>query len=120
MAGVTVQVATPSLIPVDVGTGGSNVQLQVQNNYNQGVVVQNVTTALEAALSPPNSSCGELLQVSTLYQAVMAVPGVEYVVIPVMTREDVTQANTNPIQFRQSEIPVAGQIFIIANGGIIT
>lgn len=120
LAGVTLSIGTPAMIAVDAGTNSSQVQLQVQPNFNQGIVVQNVTTALQAALSPPNTTFGELLQVSTLYSAVMSVPGVAWVVIPVMTREDATQANTNPIQFRQSEVPTAGTMYITASGGIIT
>lgn len=120
LAGVTLSVGGPSMIAVDAGSNSNNIQLQVQNNFNQGIVVQNVTTALQAALSPPNTVFGDLLQVSTLYSAVMAVQGVAWVVIPVMTREDVTQTTTNPIQFRQSEIPIAGNVFITASGGIIT
>lgn len=120
LAGVTLSVGAPSMILVDAGSNANNITLQVLPNYNQGVVVQNVTTALEAALSPPNTSFGDLLQISTLYSAVMGVQGVAYAIIPVMTREDVTQANTNPIQFRQSEIPVAGNVYINASGGIIT
>jgi uncharacterized phage protein gp47/JayE len=120
LAGVSLNIGVPAMILVDAGSNASNIQLQVLPNFNQGVVVQNVTTALQAALSPPNTSFGELLQVSTLYSAVTSVPGVAWAVIPVMTREDVTQANTNPIQFRQSEIPTAGNVYITASGGIIT
>lgn len=119
LAGVSLTVGVPSLIPVDVGTSGNNITLGVLPNYNQGVVVQNVTTALSAALSPPNSTFGELLQVSTLYAAASAVPGVEYVIIPVFTREDIAQTGVASIQFRQSEIPVAGVVYITATGGII-
>lgn len=120
LAGVTLSIGTPAMIAVDAGSNSTNIQLQVLPNFNQGVVVQNVTTALQAALSPPNTTFGDLLQVSSLYSAIMAVQGVAWVVVPVMTREDITQANTNPIQFRQSEIPTAGSIFITASGGIIT
>jgi len=120
LAGTTLTIGTPALIPVDVGANGNGITLQVAQNYNQGVVVANVTTALQATLSPPNSQFGELLQVSALYSAVMSVPGVVYTVINIMTREDATQSNTNPIQFRQSEIPVSGNIFINASGGILT
>jgi len=120
LAGTTLTIGAPALIPVDVGATGNGITLQVATNYNQGVVVANVTTALQAVLSPPNSSFGELLQVSALYSAVMSVPGVVYTVINIMTREDATQANTNPIQFRLSEIPVSGNIFINASGGILT
>lgn len=118
LAGVTLSIGVPALIAVDGGSVGTQIQLQVLPNYNQSVVVANVTTALQAALSPPNTSFGMLLNVASLYSAVMAVPGVQYVVIPIMTREDVTQANANPIQFRQSEIPVAGNFYITPSGGI--
>lgn len=120
LAGTSLTIGTPDLVAVDVGTSGTGITLQVASNYNQGVVVANVTTALQATLSPPNTQFGMLLQVSALYSAVMSVPGVEYVIINVMTREDVTQSNTNPIQFRASEIPTAGNVFISASGGILT
>lgn len=120
LAGVSLTIGSPDLVPVDVGTSGTGITLQVMPNYNQGVVVANVTTALQAVLSPPNSQFGMLIQVSSLYSAVMSVPGVEYTIINVMTREDSVQNNTNPIQFRQSEIPVSGNVFISASGGILT
>lgn len=120
LAGTTLTIGSPALISVDVGANANGITLQVAQNYNQGVVVANVTTALQAVLSPPNSQFGELLQVSQLYSAVMSVPGVVYTVINIMTRQDATQANTNPIQLRQSEIAVSGNIFINASGGILT
>jgi len=120
LAGTSVTIGTPSVILVDVGSSGDNATLVVQPNYNQGVVSQNVTTALQAALSPPNTTFGMLLQVSALYSAAMSVPGVAYIIIPLFTREDVTQATTNPIQFRQSEIPIAGNIYLSVSGGIVT
>jgi uncharacterized phage protein gp47/JayE len=120
LAGVSLSVGTPAMIAVDAGSNSSNIQLQVLPNYNQGIVVENVTSAIQAALSPPNVDFGDLLQVSVLYSAIMNVAGVAWVVIPVMTREDITQANTNPIQFRQSEIPIAGNVYITATGGILT
>lgn len=119
LAGVTLTIGNPALILVDAGSSGNQIQLQVLPNFNQGIVVQNVITALTAALSPPNTTFGDLLQVSVLYSAAMAVQGVAWIIIPVMTREDVTQTGVNPIQFRQSEIPVGGNIYIQATGGII-
>lgn len=120
LAGTSVTIGNPSVILVDVGSSGSNMTLQVLPNYNQGVVLNNVQTALTAILSPPNTTFGMLLNVSTLYAAVMSVPGVAYALIPVMTREDTTQANTNPIQFRPSEIPNVGILYITVSGGILS
>jgi len=118
LAGTSITMGTPDLVLVDVGSSGSNVQLQVLPNYNQATVVANVTTALQSMLSPPNTTFGMLLNVSAVYSTIMGVAGVAYVIVPVMTREDVTQANTNPIQFRSSEIPTAGTMYITASGGI--
>jgi uncharacterized phage protein gp47/JayE len=118
LAGTSLTIGTPDLVPVDIGTSGTSITLQVQPNYSQAVVVANVTTALQSLLSPPSTSFGMLLNVSSAYSAIMGVAGVSYALINVMTREDVMQANTNSIQFRPSEIPVAGTIFIQANGGI--
>lgn len=118
LAGTTVTIGTPAIIKVDVGSSGNNMTLQVLPNYSRLVVQQNVTLALQAVLSPPNSTFGDLINISDLYAAAMSVPGVAYVVIPLFTREDVIQSNTNPIQFRPSEVPVAGNIYITASGGI--
>lgn len=118
LAGVTLSLGTPALIPVDVGSVGTNVQLQVLPNYSQAVVVQNVTTAVQSVLSPPNTSFGMQLNVSAIYSAITQVTGVAYVLIPIMTRQDITQTNTNPIQFRPSEVPTAGNFYVTASGGI--
>lgn len=119
LAGTTVTIGDPTIVSVDVGSSGNNMTLQVLPNYNQLVVENNVTLALQAVLSPPNSSFGDLINISDLYAAAMSVPGVAYVVIPLFTREDVTQSNTNPIQFRPSEVPISGQIYITSSGGIL-
>lgn len=120
LAGVSLTIGTPTVVLVDAGSMGNNITVQVLPNYNQGVVVANVTTALQSALSPPKTSFGMLLNVSTLYSAIMNTPGVFYANVPVFTREDVTQTGINPIQFRQSEIPSVGNIFITASGGLVS
>lgn len=118
LAGTTVTIGSPSIIKVDVGSSINNMTLQVLPNYSTLVVQQNVVLALQAVLSPPNSTFGDLINISDLYAAAMSVPGVSYVVIPLFTREDTVQSNTNPIQFRPSEVPVAGNIYITTSGGI--
>lgn len=117
LAGVSVTVAQPSLVPIDLGTTGNPIQLQVDPNFLQVSVVQNVQTALTALFQPPNVSFGQLLAVGQVYQTIMAVSGVDWVVVPVMTREDVTQSGTSNIQLRGSEIATPGNVVISANGG---
>jgi predicted phage baseplate assembly protein len=122
LAGVTLSLPTPNLIAVDVGSSlnspANYVTLQVLPTYSQQATVNGVILALNAFLTPPSTTFGMLLNVSQLYQVIMAVPGVEYVVIPVFTREDVVQNGVTAIQFRQSEIPVAGNYYISAQGGM--
>lgn len=119
LAGVTVSVLPPAIIPVDVGTAAKPVTLVVKPGYNQALTIHNVTAAFQAVLSPPNVSFGQLLNVSDLYEAALAVDGVAYVVIPAFTREDTTQANDTSIQFRPSEFPTAGQINMSTTGGYV-
>lgn len=117
LAGVTVTCAQPALIPIDVGSAGNEVQLQVAPNYVQSSVVQNVQTALTALFQPPNVTFGQLLTVGEIYQTIMAVAGVQWVVVPVFTREDVTQTGTTNIQLRGSEIATPGNVYINPTGG---
>lgn len=117
LAGVTLSTPAPSLIAVDIGSNGSPATLVIKNNFSQLMVLNNVRTALTTLLSPPNTNFAQLLQVASIYEAIMAVAGVEYVIVNIMTREDVTQANTAAIQFRQSEVPIPGQFYFNVSGG---
>lgn len=116
-AGVSVTCAQPALIAIDVGSTGSPVQLQVSDSYLQTSVVQNVQTALTARFQPPNVSFGQLLTVGEVYQVIMAVAGVEWVVVPVFARADVAQTGTANIQLRGSEVAAPGTFTVQASGG---
>lgn len=118
LAGVTVNVGTPALIPINVGSGGSNITLQVLPTYLQAVTVANVQTALTALFQPPQSSFGQLITLSQIMQTIMSVAGVAWCIVPLFTRTDVTQSNTNNIQLRTSEIAVPGTFYITASGGL--
>lgn len=118
-AGTTVSVLDPAIIPIDVGTASKPVTLAVKPGYSQLLTEQNVTSAFQAVLSPPNVSFGQLLNVSDLYEAALGVSGVAYVVIPVFTREDSVQADDTSIQLRPSEFPTAGQITMNTTGGFV-
>jgi uncharacterized phage protein gp47/JayE len=118
LAGVTVTVGTPTLVPIDVGSSGSHITLQVASGYVQTTVVTNVQTALSTLFQPPQSSFGQLITLSSVMQAIMSVPGVSWCIVPLFTREDVTQSTTNNIQLRASEIAVPGTFYITAQGGL--
>lgn len=115
--GVSLSVGTPNVVLVDIGTVTYPVQLQVLDNYSQDAVANKVTAVLQALLSPPNVSFGQLLNLSDIVTAVMGVAGVAYVMVPVFTREDVTKADNTSIQFRASEVPMIGTITLSPSGG---
>lgn len=118
LAGVSVSVVDPAIILVDIGSMGNQVQLDVLPKFSTGVVKNNVTAAIQAFLSPPNVDFGQLLTVSDLYSVIRQVAGVNYAIIPLFTRQDVAQTTVAPIQFRQTEIPAIGNIFITTSGGL--
>jgi uncharacterized phage protein gp47/JayE len=119
LAGVTVTVAQPTLVPIDVGSSATPVTLQCMPTAIMASVLQNVQTALTALFQPPNISFGELINVGQVYQTILSVAGVQWVVIPVITREDVTQTGVTPIQLRGSEVPTPGNFNnITVQGGI--
>jgi uncharacterized phage protein gp47/JayE len=118
VAGVTVSVVNPSIIPIDVGSAGNPVQLVVQNSFSVAVVQANVVAALQAFLSPPNVQFGQLINVSDLYNVIIPVAGVQYAIIPVFTREDVVQAGPQSIQLRPTEIASVGNFFFSVSGGL--
>ena len=116
--GVSITVADPDIILVDIGSVAYPVQLQVKPKYSQAVVKAKVTAALQALLSPPNVTFSQLLNVSDIFNAIMGVDGVAYVSIPLFTREDVAQTDTSSIQFRPSEVPMIGSINLAVSGGL--
>lgn len=118
LAGVTVSVVDPAIILTDIGSVSSPVQLDVQPKFSTAVVKNNVTAALQAFLSPPNVEFGQLLTVSDLYSVIRQVAGVNYAIIPLFTRQDVAQTTVASIQYRPTEIPAIGNIYISTSGGL--
>lgn len=118
-AGCTVSIVPPYIVPIDVGTSGNPVTLVVKDTYLQASVKANVTTAIQALFTSPNISFGQLINVSQIYGAVLAVPGVAYVVIPVFTREDAVQSGIAPIQLNPGEVASSGVQYISVTGGVL-
>jgi uncharacterized phage protein gp47/JayE len=119
LAGVSVTVAQPTLVAIDVGSSSLPYTLQVMDNFVQASVVANVQTALTQLFQPPNVSFGQLISPGQVYATIMAVAGVQWCFVPVISREDVTQANTNPIQLRGFEIATPGSFSnVTPMGGI--
>lgn len=113
LAGVTVTTAAPTLVPIDM-----TIQLNVANSFSSAQVLSSAKSALNAMLSSPNTYFGQLITVGAIYGTLLAIPGVAYAVVSIITREDVTQTGTTPIQLRAYEIAVPGVYTITVQGGI--
>ena len=121
LAGVTVTVGTPVLVPINVGATGSGtnyVQIQARSGYLSSVLAANVQSALTALFQPPSATFGQLITLSMIMQTIMNVPGVDWCSIPQFSRTDAVQTTTAPIQLRASEIAVPGTYYITVNGGL--
>lgn len=117
LAGVSLSVAAPSLIAVDIGSATQTAQIQVLPQYSQTAVENAVVTALQTLLSPPVQNFGAQINISDVYQAILAVAGVDWCSVPVFSREDAVQTVPNPITFRPSEIPQPGNFYLSMSGG---
>jgi uncharacterized phage protein gp47/JayE len=121
LAGVSVTVGTPSLVPFNVGASGSGsnyVQVQAKDGYLAAHLTANVQAALTNLFQPPSASFGQLITLSLIMQAIMSVPGVAWCSVPQFTRTDVVQTTTASIQLRASEIAVPGTFYVTVNGGL--
>lgn len=118
LAGTTVTVSAPSVINVNVGTSGSKIAISVYPRYKRAAVETAVQTAIQNLLSFANVDFGMRLTVSDFYVAIMSVPGVQFVSIPMIARADATQSGTADMVFRDWEIPALGNLFTISTGGI--
>jgi uncharacterized phage protein gp47/JayE len=118
LAGVSVNVASATGVPVNVGATGSSVAIEVWPTYSRLNTQYQVQQALKARLSFAAVSLGERITVGDLYKTIMNVPGVRYVSIPLMARADSAQSGTADIQFQPFEYPSVGNIIVTSTGGI--
>lgn len=118
LSGVVVNVVNGTLVAVNVGSSALPVLLQVQARYRRDTVKLAVQKAIQGVFTPPQTTFGSRISISRVYQAVQDVPGVDWAVIQMMARSDITQSGTADVICRESEIPVIGSIVITASGGV--
>lgn len=119
LAGVTVTAAAPSFVSINVGSSGSPLVVKVMDNAKQSVVQAAVSAAVQQMLSFSAVDFGERLTLSDFYSAIMSVPGVQWVQIPMFARSDASQSGTADIACRAWEIPVLGNYYVNMTGGIV-
>lgn len=119
MAGTTVTVTAGTTVAVNVGSTTSPVKIGVAATYTPSAVLSAVQQAIQNLLLPENTSFGGRVSLSSAYAAIMAVPGVIYVTIPIFERADNTNNVAADVIFRAWEVPVVGSINVIAEGGLV-
>lgn len=114
MAGATVTAQAASFVSVNIGSTGSPVVVGCDPRYNPSAIQTKATQAIQGLFDPANVTFGQRMSVSSVYSAINAIPGVSYVVIPLMARSDAVQSGTADVICRAWEIPVAGNIVVTA------
>lgn len=120
LAGVSLSILGPKQVLVNIGADvdGQRIDLHVKDRYSRAQVASNVTKALQTMLSTPNVNFGMHLSISDIYHTIMAVDGVDWVVVPFFARADAAQTGTADIDFRDAELPLPGNIVIQSSGGM--
>jgi hypothetical protein len=119
LAGVTVTVAGPSVVAVNVGKSGTPVTIECWPRYSRASVLYDVQQSLKNMLGFSSVDFGMRLTLSDFYKTLLAVDGVRYVDIPMVARADAAQTGTADVVFRAWEIPKVGDITnITMTGGI--
>lgn len=114
MAGATVTAQAASFVSVNIGSTGAPVVVGCDPRYNPTAIQTKATQAIQGLFDPANVTFGQRMSVSSVYAAINAIPGVSYVVIPLMARSDAVQSGTADVICRAWEIPVAGNIVVTA------
>lgn len=115
MVNARIIVADPTFVPVNIG-----VQVYVEDQYSQSAVRTAVSNALAELLAFGNVDFGQTITISDVYRAVMAVPGVKYANVTLLSR---TTVGTGDVSLSVNEIPTgfgAVSTVEILGGGITT
>jgi hypothetical protein len=78
-----------------------------------------VEKAVQGLLALDKADFGMRITASDFYAAIMSVPGVQFVHIPMIARADAQQSGTADMVFRPWEIPVLGSLNLTTNGGLL-
>lgn len=114
MAGATVTAQAASFVGVNIGSTGTPVVVGCDPRYNPTAIQTKATQAIQGLFDPAKTTFAQRLSASAVYSVVNAIPGVSYVVIPLMARADAAQSGTADVVMRAWELPVAGNIVVTA------
>jgi hypothetical protein len=118
LAGTTVSVAGPIFIPINVGATLQPLAVEAYSTFTNTSVKFAVEQTIRTLLSPTNLDFGIKLAASDFYSAIMSVPGVRYVSIPMLARNDATQVGSADIICKPWEFPTLGNLVVTVTGGV--
>lgn len=118
LAGTTVTIAGPTFVPINIGTVGTPVVIEVWPAFVNSVVLFAAQQAIRTLLDPANVDFGDKLTLSDFFGALIAVPGVRYINIPMVARNDAPQSGTADIVCKPWEFPTLGTMQITVTGGV--
>lgn len=111
MVNATITILDPTYVPINV-TANVNVLPQFQQEATR----LEVEKAVKSVVAFDNVDFGDRVTISEMYKAIMAVTGVDYAVVTVLSR---TGTGLADVQMASAEIPSQGTITITATGGIV-
>lgn len=112
LAGTNVSCAAATVVPINVGSSGSPVLIGCSSRYSPTSIQILATQAIQALFAPSQVQLGGRVTLSSAYAALLAIPGVEYVNIPVFVRSDAVSSSAADILMRSYELPSVGTIVI--------
>ncbi|KJK55525.1 hypothetical protein UK12_28075 [Saccharothrix sp. ST-888] len=118
LAGVTVTVYNGTLVPINIGMSIDPVRIGVLPRYRRQNVILAVTQAIQNQFAPGVVGFGARVSLSHLYETIQSTPGVDWATIDVVSRNDLPATGTADILCRDWEIPVYGNVYLSAVGGV--
>jgi hypothetical protein len=118
LAGTTVTIAGPTFVPINVGSVASPIVIEVWPSFVNTVVLFAAQQAIRTLLDPSNVDFGGKLTVSDFFGSLISVPGVRYINIPMIARNDAVQSGTADIICKPWEFPNLGSLQITVTGGV--
>lgn len=115
LAGTTVTTTAATQVGVNVGSSSTPVTIGVSSRYNPTSIQIAATQAIQNLLSGSNVTIGGRVSLSSVYSALYAIPGVQYIQIPLFVRADATQSGAADILFRSFELPTVGNIVVVVS-----
>lgn len=112
LAGTIVTCAAATIVPVNIGANATPVTIVCSSRYNPTTIQAQAVQAMQNLFSAMNVTLGGRVSLSSAYNALFSIPGVQYAQIPLFVRSDATQSGAADILMRNNELPSAGNIII--------